>query len=198
MEIYRLFAAIRPPDDIVEDLLRLQIGLRDARWSGAEKFHITLGYFGDVTAEQAEILDGRLAEIAQSPFELSLSGVGHFGRSEPHAIWAGVSEHISECVSKTESESLTETGELTRLHKSIRRAARDCKIEMERRDYRPHVTLAYLRGSPDVEAVARWEQAHNCFETNPFIVDSFHLYSSWRRPSGPNIYKVEASYPLLG
>lgn len=181
METYRLFAAIRPPSEIVEELTRLQTGVRDARWSGPEKLHITLGFFGDVNEEQAELLDSRLAEITQAPFEISLSGVGHFGRSEPHAIWAGIAE----------SEILN------RLHKSIRSVARDCNVQMEKRDYRPHVTLAYLRGHPDIEAIARWEQSYSGYQSEPFLVDAFFLYSSEQRHRGPNFYQIEASYPLL-
>jgi len=182
MEIYRLFAAIRPPENIVENLTRLQKGIPGARWSDAEKLHVTLGFFGDVDGEQAEALDERLAEIHQSPFEIVLSGVGHYGRTEPHAIWAGVDDSPA----------------LTSLHKKVRRAAHAAGVEMEKRDYRPHVTLAYFRGHPDITAIAKWEQALFDYESGPFLADEFFLYSSTRRKAGANIYKIEASYPLLG
>lgn len=182
MEIYRLFAAVRPTENIIRDLGHLQKGVAGARWSGPEKLHITLGYFGDVEGETAEVLDTELANIRQCSFELSLSGVGHFGRTEPHSIWAGVDESTS----------------LTHLHKSIKAAAARAGVIMERRDYRPHVTLAYFGANPDVERIAKFEYRHSGFKTRPFLIDQFLLYSSRRRKSGGNIYQVEASYPLLG
>ena len=182
MEIYRLFAAIRPPSKIINQLTRLQKGVAGARWSGPEKLHVTLGFFGDVDSERAEVLDEKLAEIRRTSFELSLSEVGHFGRSEPHAIWAGVDE----------------TDSLLAMHRNVKRAARAADVIMEKRDYRPHVTLAYMKAMPDVESVARWEKRYSGFKTGPFLVDEFFLYSSTRRKTGSNIYQAEASYPLLG
>jgi len=83
-----LFAAIKLPYHIAKDLTRFQKGVAGAKWSGAEKLHITLGYFGEVDDDRAEILDDQLASKAFSSFELSLKGAGHFGQAEPHAIWA--------------------------------------------------------------------------------------------------------------
>ncbi len=182
MDTYRLFVAIRPSSDIVEKLTQLQIGVPDAKWSGPEKFHITLGFFGDLTGEQAELLDQQLATIRQGSFDVILAGAGHYGRAEPHSIWIGAEDNP----------------DLDKLAKTIRRTARDCRIEMDKREFRPHVTLAYLRAFPDVLAVAEWEQRHNSFRSEPFWVDQFFLYSSRRRQGGSNIYNIEASYPLIG
>jgi len=172
METYRLFAAIRPTETIIQELTRLQKGISGARWSGPEKLHVTLGFFGDVRGDQAELLDQELAQIRQCAFTLSLSGVGHYGRGQPHSIWAGVDESQS----------------LIQLHKSVKAA----------RDYRPHVTLAYFGAHPNISRIAKFEALHNSFKTAPFMVDQFWLYSSWRRKRGANLYKAEASYPLLG
>jgi len=182
MDTYRLFAAIRPPGPIIDQLMNLQTGIDTARWSDAVKLHITLGFFGDVNGADAERLDESLASIRRSSFELSLSGSGHFGKSEPHSIWVGVQP----------------SKELNYLHKAVKSAARTASIEVERRDYRPHVTLAYLSAFPDIEAVAQWEHQYSSYESQPFLVDEFFLYSSRRRREGSNIYEVEASYPLLG
>ena len=182
MEIYRLFAAIRPPSYIIKDLTRLQKGVAGARWSDRSKLHITLGFFGDVTGEQAELLDQQLADIRLGSFELTLSGTGHYGRAEPHSIWVGVNESDA----------------LNQLAKSVRKTVRACGVQMDSRDFRPHVTLAYLKGFPDVASVAKWEHLYSGYQSKSFLVDEFFLYSSWRRPNGANRYDEEASYPLLG
>lgn len=182
METYRLFAAIKPTENIIRDLTKLQKGVAGARWHDPEKLHVTLGFFGDIAGEQAELLDTELATIRQSSFQLSLNGVGHYGKNEPRSIWAGVND----------------SADLIRLQKSIKFAAARMGIHMERKDYRPHVTLAYFSAYPDVERIAKFEYRQSGFKTRPFMVDEFLLYSSWKRKSGGNLYRVEASYPLLG
>lgn len=180
--IMRLFAAIRPPKHIIHHLSRIQKGIPGAKWSPPEKLHITLGYFGEVNDEQAEMLDHELALIRMGGFDIRLKGAGHYGRSEPHAVWIGVEP----------------SKELNALHKHCRRAARYCKIDMEKRVYHPHVTLAYLRREPNVERIAAFEKRHVAFETRPFLTDQFFLFSSLERKNRPNEYRKEASYPLLG
>lgn len=178
----KLFAALKPTPDIITELTHLQRSVSNAKWSAPEKLHITLGYFGEVTFDQAETLDDELAKLSMPAFDVELFGVGHFGRSEPHAIWIGVKPSDA----------------LTRLHKHCRRAARYAHIKMEARPFLPHVTLAYLRRDPDVRDVVAFEKRNANFEAEPFMVDSFALYSSQSRKNGPNIYTQEATYPLVG
>ena len=176
----RLFSAIIPPDNIVRMLSRLQKGVGGANWSDSDKLHITTGFYGEVEPEYAEILDHELAQIRIPGFDLRLSGVGHYGNTEPRSLWAGVEP----------SEPLT------RLHKACRGAARRARINMDSRDYRPHVTLAYLRADPDIWRIAAFEKRLAGFRTPPFLVDRFFLISSHQRQNGSNIYRIEASYPL--
>lgn len=178
----KLFAAVRPNEKIVRQLTRLQKGVSGARWSGPEKLHITLGYFGDVDMDRAEILDAELAQLKMTSFNVSLSGAGHFGRTEPHAIWIGVDP----------------SDELTRLNKHCRRAARRAKIDMDARTFQPHVTLAYLKPEPRIDRIIAFEKRLAQFQAGPFLVDEFHLYSSLSSQGKPNLYRQEASYPLIG
>lgn len=177
-----LFAAIKMQPRTLAALTRIQKGVSGARWSDPEKLHITTGYFGEVDDDRAEVLDHELARLRLSAFELSLKGVGHFGSLEPHAIWAGVPEHPS----------------LLRIHDHCKVAARRAGITMEKRKYMPHVTLAYLKKTAPLERIIKFEQRLATFEAGPFLVDEFLLFSSWRKVNGPNTYRLEASYPLLG
>ena len=177
-----LFAAIRPPSGVIRAVSRLQKGVPGARWSAAEKLHITVGYFGEVSETLAEELDEELARRPLPSLELTLRGAGHFGRSEPHQLHLKVAPDAG----------------LTRLHAHCRRAARSLGIVMENRNFAPHLTLAYLKPFPDVEKIATFERKHADTEIGPFLVDQFGLYSSWRTKNGPNRYDLEATYPLLG
>ena len=177
-----LFAAIPIPYGPSRDLERLQKGVSGARWRPPESFHITLAYFGDCTDDQAEDLDRHLAARAFPALELRLEGAGHFGRNPPHSLWTGVGESAA----------------LNRLHAHCKASARRAGIEVERRQYRPHVTLAYLRESVVIERVIRFEQRLARWRGEPFLADEFQLWSSHRRKTGPNLYRTEATYPLVG
>lgn len=177
-----LFAAIRPPSGVIKAVSRLQKGVPGARWSAPEKLHITVGYFGEVSETLAEELDEELARRPLPSMELVLKGASHFGRAEPHQIHLRVDANAA----------------LTQLHRQCKRVARELNIPMERREYRPHLTLAYLKPFPDLEKLATFEQRHARTEIGPFLVDQFGLYSSWKTKRGPNRYELEATYPLVG
>jgi 2'-5' RNA ligase len=175
----RLFAAIAIPQAVGEALVARQHGLREARWRPIEAFHITLRFFDDIPENQARDLDEALLDVMGPKLTLALDGVGAFGEGrEIHAVWAGVTPNI----------------ELSRLAQRCERAARDAGLTPESRAYRPHVTLAYLR-RPDPEAVADWLSANGLLKSEPFEVDRFGLYSSWRTSEGSR-YRLEAEYPL--
>lgn len=175
----RLFAAIAIPWDIAQGLAEHQTGLNGAHWRTAEQLHITLRFIGDTAEPMADDLDAELSAIAQEPFDLELTGVGHFGEAvDIHAIWAGVAENPA----------------LLRLQKRCESAARRAGLEADTRAYRPHVTLAYLK-RPDAGAVMDWEAANNLLHSPVFTVKRFGLYSSHNGRDGA-AYRLEGNYPL--
>jgi len=175
----RLFAALAVPDEIAQGLARRQTGLEGARWRTAEQLHITLRFFGEVREDMARDLDAELSTIGGRPFDVVLEGAGAFGEgSDIHAVWAGVAE----------------TPELRRLARACTTAARRVGLKPDRRNYRPHVTLAYLR-HPDPDRVAAWIQANNLLKSPPIRIARFGLYSSFLGNDGAQ-YRLEAGYAL--
>jgi len=178
--LIRLFAALPIPEQIAEGLTRRQQGLPRARWRPVEALHITLRFFGEVVETTAADLDAELAGIHQAPFDLELAGVGSFGEgADIRAVWARV----------VESEPLR------RLAAHCESAARRVGLKAEPRTYRPHVTLAYLRGSPPAR-VAAWIAGHNLLHSPSWRADRFGLYSSWQSDDGSS-YDLEREYRLL-
>ena len=57
--------------------------------------------------------------------------------------------------------------------------------------------LNMLANAP-LDRVMAFEQRLGLFETRPFLVDRFGLYSSQVRKSAPSLYRLEAEYPLNG
>jgi len=60
------------------------------------------------------------------------------------------------------------------------------------------VDLAYVSGATELSRVHDFEARLGLFESPPFEVESFGLYSSWTRKSAPNLYRLEAEYALNG
>ena len=178
----RLFSALRPSPKTLRALSRMQKGVSGAKWSELDKLHITLAYYGEVSLARAEMLDEKLGDIRQPGFDLTYSSVDHFGRDHPFNL------HV--CVDLSD--------ELKQLHKACLRAGRLSGIELERRDYRPHVTMAYIRRQPRIDRIVTWEKNYNGFKAGPDLMDEFILYSSLPRERGGYIYRAEATYPLRG
>ena len=175
----RLFAALAIPPELAAGLVRRQHGVETARWRPPHTLHVTLRFFGDLREDVARDLDAELTAVGGGPFAMELAGVGAFGEGHDiHAIWAGVAENPV----------------LNRLARACETAARRAGLKAERRHYRPHVTLAYLRHADPAE-VAAWIQANNLLKSPPIAVDRFGLYSSHTSKEG-SVYRLEAEYPL--
>jgi 2'-5' RNA ligase len=176
----RLFAALAVPEDIGLALAGRQAGVEGARWRPLEALHLTLRFFGDIREDIARDLDAELVAVRGQPFDLELNGVGAFGEGpDLSVLWAGVAD----------SEPLR------RLAKACEAAARRVGLKPETRNYRPHLTLAYLR-HPDPVEVAQWIQANNLLKSPPIRVESFGLYSSFLGNEQAH-YRLEAEYPPL-
>jgi len=175
----RLFAAISIPPEIGQPLQARQSGIDGARWRPLEALHVTLRFFGEIRQDIARDLDAELMGVGGRPFEITLAGAGSFDDGEGiNAVWAGVAE----------------SPELRRLAEACEGAARRAGLKPEKRNYRPHVTLAYLR-RPDPAEVGAWIQANNLLKSPPIAVDRFGLYSSTLGREGSH-YRLEAEYPL--
>lgn len=179
----RLFAALAFPDDIAERVLPHMKGVGGAKWRPRENLHLTLRFFGEIAEPVAEDLDAELEAATRSlrPFELRLKGAGSFGGVEPHALWIGAAESDA----------------LKQLAAACEKAARRTKLKPEPLKFTPHVTIAYLNGAL-LDRVQAFERDLALFETPPFEVGGFGLYSSIARKSAPSLYQLEAEYPLLG
>lgn len=179
----RLFAAIDVPDDIAQRLTALMKGVPGASWRPRENLHLTLRFFGEVAEPVADDIDAELAQAAErsAPFELQLKGAGAFGGADPHALWIGAAANDA----------------LKQLASDCERAARRAGLKPESRKFSPHVTLAYLNNA-DLARVHAFESRLGLFETHPFLVEGFGLYSSHVRKGAPSLYRLEAEYPLRG
>ncbi len=177
----RLFLALPVPDEVADRLVAIQRGVPGARWRQRETLHVTLRFVGEVSETVARDLDELVAEIRVAPFPVTVTGAGSFGGDQPDTLWMGI-----------------DGGEpLALLAQRCERACRKAGLAPEGRTYRPHVTIAYLRGGTDRARVLAFERNQSLFRAGPWIADRFGLYSSWLG-KGPSTYIEEAQYPLEG
>lgn len=175
----RLFAAIEIPDDIRDMLSDLDAPLPGARWVDMDDMHLTLRFFGELDGRTARDLADLLAGIQQEPFSLHIKGLGAFGGREPRTIYAAVEPNEA----------------LERLQRAIDRVAMAAGLPSEQRRFTPHVTVARLRNGRDT-TIARYLQHAARFDTPPFVVGSFALFSAKAGGGGP--YVVEEVFPFAG
>ena len=177
----RLFVALPVPDDIADELTGLQSGVPDARWVPPENFHVTLCFAGEVQGGVMRDLEEELSDAAGPKFTVQLSGVEQFSSGkQPRALVA-----------------LVERSErLERLAQKVSTIVRHCGIEIDRRKFRPHVTLARFGGGAETgHHIAQFMASHSTFRAGPWLADQFALYSS-RAGGNGRIYTEEAAYDL--
>jgi 2'-5' RNA ligase len=173
-----LFVALALPDAIALRLSMLQSGVPGARWQSREQMHLTLRFIGEADGRVMLDIDDMLAGIHAPRFTLELKGTGEFGHEKPHALWADVAPNEA----------------LLHLQRKIERVMQQVGVAPDKHKYKPHVTLAYLRGTPP-GAVMDWLTDHARFASQPFAVDGFILYSSQLTSDGSK-YRAERAYRL--
>ena len=177
----RLFTALSLPDDVAAALARRQTGLSGATWRTRDQLHITLTFYGEVDGRRADDLAVELEKAAAGgPFEIALAGVGAFGdEHRTRTLWAGIdpSERLQVLAGR------------------CRTAAERSGIVVERRDYRPHLTLAYLKPDTNPERIGAWIAGNNLLHSPPVRIDRFGLYSSVLTQEGSQ-YELEREYRL--
>ena len=175
----RLFTAIQLPFSVRERLSSLCASVQGARWLPKDQMHLTLRFIGEVNGTMGQDIVNALRDISFTSFQLQLRGVGCFRKGRaPRVIWVGVDDGIL----------------LERLHGKIEAVLRRIGVPSEKRKYWPHVTLARLK-SAHMTKVANFLSTYALFETQPFSVGGFNLFSSQLGSAGA-LHTVEAAYPF--
>lgn len=183
----RLFAAVVPPPEAIEDLAaflepRQEAG-PDLRWTTPEQWHLTLAFMPDVPDRVLDEMVERLTRAARrrAPLPLRVAGSGAF--PNPYAarvLWAGV-EH--------------EGDGLPHLATGIRSVCAKAGAAPEGGPFHPHLTLARLRRPSEV---TRWLRVFEGYAGPPWVAQDVALIESHlgegprRRPR----YEVLDHFPL--
>ena len=178
--MFRLFVAIPLPQEIRTQLSLLGAGLPGAKWVDADSLHLSLRFIGEVGGDLAEDIDAALQQVDAPAFDLSLSGIDCFESSgKVHTLWAGINKQPL----------------LAHLRDKVESALVRAGCEPERRKFKPHITLARLRGNTDGGRLGAFFQRYNHITFGPFPVESFTLFRSHLGGEKAH-YEPLVDYPL--
>jgi 2'-5' RNA ligase len=136
----------------------------------AANFHLTLAFLGDIGEAQLECLAGRAGGVDARAISLTLDTLGYWNK--PQILWLGPAS----CPQA-----------LLDLASQLKKSATSGGLKIDKRAYRPHLSLA-RRVSPEPVA-ALTSPRFNCH------FDSFALFESTQVRGGVRYREVE-SWPL--
>lgn len=175
MDKIRTFVAVRLPAEIRRRLMlvekRLMQSGADVKWVPEENFHITLKFLGDVEQNRLSAVKdavGRAVEGA-SAFDLSLAGVGAFGRPL-RVVWVGIAS------GKDELKSLA---------KRVEDELAGIGFPAEDRPFSAHITLGRVRSPRGIEKLSACIESLNDEPVGDVHVDGASVMKSELRREGP-------------
>ncbi|NGP88346.1 RNA 2',3'-cyclic phosphodiesterase [Fodinibius halophilus] len=158
----RLFIAIPIPETVKQRLAELQQSMEGVRWQSKEQIHLTLKFLGETEPDRVEQLKERLSEVRHPVFSLIIKGLGFFSRgSKPRVLWAGI----------------VNNDRLDGLHNKIEKICTSMGFKAEVRPFKPHITLARLKGISKRKVTSFIDQ-HKQFQLPKVQIHEFALYES--------------------
>ena len=171
--------ALDLPESIKARVEPLCSGLPSARWVASDQFHLTLCFIGEVDGATFHDIREELFSVTFPPFAMRLDGMGFFPpRGKSRVVWLGVEENA----------------QLHLLHQKIYTCLTRSGVQLEKRKFAPHITVARLKDTP-ASKVARYLEEYGLFCTEPFVVENFRLYSSMLGRKGA-VHTIEQEYGL--
>jgi 2'-5' RNA ligase len=149
-------------ETLEEVIQRLRPCCESGRFTKTENMHLTLAFLGEIPAEKVDLARRAMDAVNAETFLLHVGGFGYFRREGGNIFWAGVER----------------SDPLVSLHRQLNAQLRGCGFTLERRGFRPHLTLAR-------QAVLKQEYDHSAFvvPAMKMPVEKFTLFQS-ERPGG--------------
>lgn len=184
----RAFLAIDPPTVVLENIQAMQNRLKKSvqgviRWVRPEGIHLTLKFFGDISAQNVENISEVIARrtTAVPPFALEIKGLGAFpDLTRPRVIWLGIKGQL---------------GQLLSLQKDLEEEFFLLGFPEEDRPFRAHLTMGRVKVPKGIIGLAPAAEAAGNLTAGNFTVGEVVLFQSSLSPRGA-IYTKLAAFPL--
>ena len=197
-----MFVAVLPPEEVRDELARFLEPRPGLTWTDPAQWHLTLAFCESVDTWRIDEFVDRLDAGARrhAPFRLRVAGAGAFPSVDrPRVLWAGV-QGASVPGGSGAGSSADSGDDVRRLHAlstMARNAANAAGGSPDGARFRPHLTLARLRGHTDATA---WLRVLDTFAGSPWTVDEVALVDSFlgEARGGRARHEVVARLPLGG
>ncbi len=186
----RAFLAIEPPEDILQEMSRLQDKLKREingriSWTRPQGQHLTLKFFGDISTEDVKNICTAVQNriVSESKLNLKIEKMGVFPDARrPRVIWCGVTG---------------DTEKLSIIQKQLDSDFAAIGFPAEDRPFRAHLTLARIKDWRDLMGMNEALVKHSEFAAGEFIGDKLFLFQSKLSPQGA-VYTKLAEFALSG
>ena len=125
----RLFIAVLFPPDAVSRIAAIRDSVHDLSVAGsftpAENLHLTLEFLGECGQQELPLITEAMEAVSAEPFSISMGRIGSFQRPDGDIWWLGADESSA----------------LISLQRNLRRELAVRGLRVEKRKYRPHITL---------------------------------------------------------
>jgi 2'-5' RNA ligase len=188
-EAMRLFVAIAPPPEVLNELDALAAPWRaarqDLRWTNREAWHVTIAFLGEVRESALDDLLPRLERAAHRYHDICLafSGAGAFPSPQrANVLWSGLSGDRKALANLAQSVAAG--------------ASRAGATPPDKgRRFQPHLTLARCRLPADVTGIVSTLAS---YEGQTWTADRIHLVRSRLGAVTQPRYTSVAWWPLRG
>lgn len=171
----RTFISINFPEEIIEEIIKIQSALPEFIGKKIEKdnLHLTLKFLGEIDEEKLERVKNKLSRVQLLSFKSELTEIGIFSKEDLRIVWIGVSK-CDELQKRIDSS-------LENLFKKEQR-------------FMSHLTIARVKKVKDKNKFIHELKDISRPKTS-FDVKEFYLMKSELTKIGP-IYSIIKKYPL--
>ena len=185
-DMIRTFIAIKiiPENELKSFLAMAKNTFRDERIKWVDEFalHLTLRFLGETTHEQVKGIIRSLEKIAvqTEPFSVQFKGTGYFkNRQMPSVLFVNIEN----------------AEDLKRLAKNIDKEIVKAGFDIERRVFKPHLTLGRIKFLKDIDRFKMFLNDYKDQEFQKVQVNEIVFYQSILKSEGP-IYKPIGKFEL--
>ena len=171
----RLFIATSFPGEVIGELnsriAAVKSKLAAASWVRPETQHLTFAFLGEQDESLVQPLSAavRTSLSGVKPFEARLRGAGFFPNPRRARVgWVGLDPEKP----------------FIQIATAVRKAVTSAGVELDRADFKPHLTIMRLRDPWPHACLQIFERTLGSYESKPFTVSSLTLYSSKLNPGG--------------
>ncbi len=166
-----------PLAEVINELQQLY-GKERIRWVPLTRMHITLRFLGDTSKDDIAMVGSHLrkAYSQERPIAIGFRGLGTFGhRSDLSVLWAGIegAEHI------------------VRLRKTTDQCLAAVFPEVEKRAFRPHLTLARMKHLKEPKKFRDALKSYHDLNLGTCVLSRIIFYQSILGSGGPQYEPLE-------